>query len=31
MIGEVGMIKVIKRLLDDAKDRKNQRQKMLLK
>lgn len=28
---EIGMAKVIKRLLDDAKDRKVQRQRMLLK
>jgi hypothetical protein len=28
---EPGMAKVIKRLLDDAKDRKSQRQRMLLK
>jgi len=28
---ELGMAKVIKRLLDDAKDRKSQRQRMLLK
>ena len=28
---EVGMIKVIKRLLDDARDRKHQRQRMIVK
>jgi hypothetical protein len=28
---EVGMIKVIKKLLDDARDRKHQRQRMIVK